>query len=301
MAKRSIGEINTQDDGEKRAKQSKKGAWSENEDKLLKAAVDKNGLLDWAVIAEHVPGRTKKQCRDRYKLKLDPSINHQPFTEEEDNQLTKLQGEFGNQWTKIAKYMPGRTENSVKSRFASLLRSRTREWTPEEDMILRSQRALGVDFSVISEKHLTKRSEHAVRKRWERLFIGDLASKIRSENPSSPPSAASPPPALLEVPSQAGISSKGYDGSMAAMSRNSQFLPPQGPPLPLSNPRLLPEHGTGPQQASQVNNKLSSLIDSMLGGASTSRPLVNPVLLEDRPGFLEAPNGGVPKIGRAHV
>merc|ERR1719235_1931604 len=131
-----------------------------------------------------VVGRTSKQCRDRYKLKLDPSINHGPWTPEEDDLLVKLQEQLGNQWTKIAKQMPGRTENSVKSRFASLERSRNREWTEEEDMNLRSCRSQDLDFQHISDRYLTKRSEHAIRKRWEKLYMRDLAKKIREELPS---------------------------------------------------------------------------------------------------------------------
>mmetsp|Transcript_405 Transcript_405/g.948 ORF Transcript_405/g.948 Transcript_405/m.948 type:complete len:442 (+) Transcript_405:832-2157(+) len=161
-----------------------KGAWSPEEDDVMKRAVAKFGM-DWKAVATMVKGRTSKQCRDRYKLKLDPNINHGPWTPEEDKKLTELHGQLGRQWTKIAKLMEGRTENSVKSRFASLDRSRKREWTDEEDLILRNCRARNLDYDEIASQYLPKRSEHAIKKRWERLFMRDLAKKIRNELPGN--------------------------------------------------------------------------------------------------------------------
>jgi len=160
-----------------------KGAWSPAEDEQMLVAVKKHGT-DWKAISAHVKGRTAKQCRDRYKLKLDPSINHGPWSPEEDKSLLKFHEQLGRQWTKIAKMMPGRTENSVKSRYASLLRSKTKEWTEQEDLIMRQLREQNIPFEDIAEKHLPHRSEHAVKKRWERLFMRDLAKKIRSEMPA---------------------------------------------------------------------------------------------------------------------
>ena len=41
---------------------------------------------------------------------------------EEDDLVFKLYLEFGSSWSKIAKYLPGRTENSIKNRFYSTAR-----------------------------------------------------------------------------------------------------------------------------------------------------------------------------------
>jgi len=169
-----------------------KGAWSPEEDEVMKKAVEEFGT-DWKAVSSMVKGRTPKQCRDRYKLKLDPSINHGPWTPEEDKTLVKLQSQLGRQWTNIAKMMPGRTENAVKSRFSSLERSRDREWSAEEDLMLRQCRDSGYSFLVISEKFLGKRSEHAVRKRWEKLYMRDLADKIRKELPQQGPPPSQQP------------------------------------------------------------------------------------------------------------
>jgi hypothetical protein len=48
------------------------GTWKEDEDINLKAAVQQLGDKDWVAIAALVPGRTKKQCWDRWKKCMDP-------------------------------------------------------------------------------------------------------------------------------------------------------------------------------------------------------------------------------------
>jgi hypothetical protein len=43
------------------------GKWEEDEDKKLRDAVRTHGGKDWVVIAAQVPGRTKEQCRRRWR------------------------------------------------------------------------------------------------------------------------------------------------------------------------------------------------------------------------------------------
>jgi hypothetical protein len=53
----------------------RKGKWSAADDSQLKHAVQTHGDNDWVVISALVPGRTKKQCWDRwrYKKHMDPN------------------------------------------------------------------------------------------------------------------------------------------------------------------------------------------------------------------------------------
>ncbi|RLN79345.1 hypothetical protein BBJ28_00018926 [Nothophytophthora sp. Chile5] len=62
-----------------------KGHWSFEEDQVLEYLVTQ-GCNNWGQIAERIPGRTPKQCRERWKNHLDPAINKGPYTEEEDAQ-----------------------------------------------------------------------------------------------------------------------------------------------------------------------------------------------------------------------
>lgn len=95
--------------------------WSELEDNVLRNFVEVEKLASWEIIADKLKAkgffRTGKQVRERYINHLDPSINMQPFKEEEDILIIKYFKVFGNKWAKIAKYLIQRSENSVKNRF----------------------------------------------------------------------------------------------------------------------------------------------------------------------------------------
>jgi hypothetical protein len=55
------------------------GKWAEDEDSKLKDALQTHGGKNWVVIAALVPGRTKRQCRDRWKKHMDPNrTKHSP-------------------------------------------------------------------------------------------------------------------------------------------------------------------------------------------------------------------------------
>lgn len=58
------------------------------------------------------------------------------WSAEEDDMISYLQSIMGNKWSKIAKKLPGRTENAIKTRAKSLARAKQKAWTPEEDRII---------------------------------------------------------------------------------------------------------------------------------------------------------------------
>ena len=70
--------------------------------------VHRYGPKKWTQIAKHLNGRIGKQCRERWHNHLDPNINKSPWTEEEDRLLAQAHEQYGNQWAKIAKLLPGR-------------------------------------------------------------------------------------------------------------------------------------------------------------------------------------------------
>lgn len=96
-----------------------KGHWSFEEDQMLQYLVTQGCHL-WGQIAERIPGRTPKQCRERWKNHLDPCINKGPYTTEEDQVILQAQSKLGNKWSQIAQLLQGRTEDSVKIRWKSL-------------------------------------------------------------------------------------------------------------------------------------------------------------------------------------
>ena len=70
--------------------QIKKGLWTKEEDILLGKLVEESGAKGWTKIAQQLPGRIGKQCRERWHNHLDPSIKKCNFTEEEDQAIKLL-------------------------------------------------------------------------------------------------------------------------------------------------------------------------------------------------------------------
>ncbi|KAF4316598.1 hypothetical protein BBO99_00008575 [Phytophthora kernoviae] len=100
-----------------------KGHWRPDEDDLLKELVAE-GRKNWGQVATRIPGRTSKQCRERWYNHLDPSIVRGEYTPEEDRMILDAQARLGNRWSAIAAMLPGRTEDAVKIRWKSLCRVR---------------------------------------------------------------------------------------------------------------------------------------------------------------------------------
>ena len=113
-----------------RATSCKKTKWTDEEDNLLKRGVSVYGLGKWTKIASFVPGRSPKQCRERWTGQLDPTLNHDMFSKEEDDFLRKLHANYGNSWSKIAQHMPGRCPNSVKNRYRFITKRRSEKKIP---------------------------------------------------------------------------------------------------------------------------------------------------------------------------
>jgi len=104
----------------------KKGAWADEEDQLLARLVSHAGeSFSWVDISSQIKGRTTKQCRERWTLCLDPSINRKKWTAEEDSKLIALYESSGPQWCLMKEEFQNRTPNQLKSRFASLRKKDT--------------------------------------------------------------------------------------------------------------------------------------------------------------------------------
>ncbi|KAK8880689.1 hypothetical protein M9Y10_003374 [Tritrichomonas musculus] len=91
--------------------------FSLEEDIQLSKIISIHGPRKWDKIALFLPGRTGRQCRDRFQNYLKPSLSNGPWTREEDKLLEQKVSEIGNHWNKIAMYFKGRSSNNVKNRY----------------------------------------------------------------------------------------------------------------------------------------------------------------------------------------
>ncbi|ETW04244.1 hypothetical protein, variant, partial [Aphanomyces invadans] len=101
-----------------------KGHWRPDEDDVLRQLVAE-GRKNWGQVAARIPGRTSKQCRERWYNHLDPNIVRGDYTAEEDQIIIEAQQRIGNRWSAIAAMLPGRTEDAVKIRWKSLCRTKS--------------------------------------------------------------------------------------------------------------------------------------------------------------------------------
>lgn len=98
----------------------KGGVWKNTEDEILKAAVMKYGLNQWARISSLLTRKSAKQCKARWYEWLDPSIKKTEWTREEDEKLLHLAKLMPQQWRTIAPIV-GRTSQQCLERYDKLL------------------------------------------------------------------------------------------------------------------------------------------------------------------------------------
>jgi hypothetical protein len=91
------------------------------EDKKLMMLVEQIGTQDWKIIAKFFSKRTPRQLRERYKFYLDPNLNKNSWSTEEDQVLLQGYRTFGSSWKKISQlWLPNRTIIGTRNRFLQI-------------------------------------------------------------------------------------------------------------------------------------------------------------------------------------
>jgi hypothetical protein len=97
-------------------KKISRSTFTKEEDKLIIYFVQLYGQ-DCKRISLLMMNRNPRQVKDRYNYYLDPSINRNSWTLEEDNKLIELVSKYGTRWKTISENFNGRNEINVKNRW----------------------------------------------------------------------------------------------------------------------------------------------------------------------------------------
>nr|ANA50880.1 MybA.5 transcription factor [synthetic construct] len=102
----------------------RKGAWTREEDDLLRQCIEKQGEGKWHQVPYKAGlSRCRKSCRLRWLNYLKPNIKRGEFMEDEVDLIIRLHKLLGNRWSLIARRLPGRTANDVKNYWNTRLRT----------------------------------------------------------------------------------------------------------------------------------------------------------------------------------
>eukprot|EP01033_Poteriospumella_lacustris_P000364 gene364-240_t len=150
---------------------SRSKQWSLEEDEALKSAVQAVQGHHWSKIALMIPGKTAQQCLGRWRT-LNPSISHEPWTEEEDELLKSLVQRYTVddkvRWAKVAQHLPGRRDTQCRARWCYNVNPELNlsAWSDDElKTFLLLKHELGNRWTEM-EKRLPGRSVNALLSRW---------------------------------------------------------------------------------------------------------------------------------------
>ena len=93
-----------------------------DEDVKLKYLVSYFGVGNWKIIAAAMETKNPRQCRERWRNYLSPSVKINNWTTNEDFILVQKFAEVGPHWKTIAKFLKGRSPNSIRNRWKLLLK-----------------------------------------------------------------------------------------------------------------------------------------------------------------------------------
>ncbi|KAG6417174.1 hypothetical protein SASPL_119325 [Salvia splendens] len=94
----------------------KRGAWTAEEDELLRDYIKREGEGGWRTLPKKAGLlRCGKSCRLRWMNYLRPSVKRGRISEDEEDLILRLHRLLGNRWSLIAGRIPGRTDNEIKN------------------------------------------------------------------------------------------------------------------------------------------------------------------------------------------
>ncbi|KAF7135350.1 hypothetical protein RHSIM_Rhsim08G0053300 [Rhododendron simsii] len=127
----------------------RKGPWTMEEDLILINYIANHGEGVWNTLARSAGlKRTGKSCRLRWLNYLRPDVRRGNITPEEQLLIMELHAKWGNRWSKIAKQLPGRTDNEIKNYWRTTIRKHIK---PAENFTAGQTSAMLIDQASTSQ------------------------------------------------------------------------------------------------------------------------------------------------------
>ncbi|XP_039116378.1 MYB-like transcription factor EOBII [Dioscorea cayenensis subsp. rotundata] len=109
----------------------RKGPWTMEEDLILINYIATHGEGVWNTLARSAGlKRTGKSCRLRWLNYLRPDVRRGNITPEEQFLIMELHARWGNRWSKIARQLPGRTDNEIKNYWRTRIQKKNKHGDP---------------------------------------------------------------------------------------------------------------------------------------------------------------------------
>jgi len=90
------------------------------EDYVLCRVMESVSFVSWSYVAKFIPGRTARQCRDRWKNYLSPELVSREWDQANDKLLMEKVHEYGTKWSMILDFFPGMSYSCLKNRYYSI-------------------------------------------------------------------------------------------------------------------------------------------------------------------------------------
>jgi hypothetical protein len=111
-------------------KQHAKMKFTTEEDSLLSRFAMHFGITHWDLAPRLLPGRSVRQCRERWTKYLCPTNSFEPFSPDEDTLLKQLHLQYGAKWVKMSSFFKNRTDIALKNRWLVLMRQERKAEKP---------------------------------------------------------------------------------------------------------------------------------------------------------------------------